>query len=118
MQGLIEWAIVASLTLIRHEMKEHWECIEAQKFTLNALMMKVEAFDHGGVDSVIVTRLKVDIVGMKKEMDVLISTNLLILFGTIKTYDVKSTDVPPNFKIPPDMTSNVAIEMVDSEFEV
>nr|ABI34396.1 polyprotein protein, putative [Solanum tuberosum] len=80
--------------------------------------MRFEACEQGRGDSATVTTLKADIIGMRKDVDELKSTDLSMLFSTVEIPDISSTDVPPSSEIPPATTTgDVAMVTVDAEFE-
>ncbi|XP_049391656.1 uncharacterized protein LOC125856140 [Solanum stenotomum] len=92
--------------------------IEAYIFALDALTVRFEACEQGRGDSATVTTLKADIIGMRKDVDELKSTDLSMLFSTVEIPNIPSTDVPPSSEIPPATTTgDVAMVTVDAEFE-
>uniref|UniRef100_M1DW56 Uncharacterized protein n=1 Tax=Solanum tuberosum TaxID=4113 RepID=M1DW56_SOLTU len=61
--ALIEQAIAATFSPIRAELREHMKSIEAHKFALDALTVRVEAYEQVRGYSDAVTALRADILG-------------------------------------------------------
>ncbi|XP_049363067.1 uncharacterized protein LOC125827777 [Solanum verrucosum] len=99
--GLIERAIAAALAQIRAELREDIESIEDHMFSWDSLTVRVEACKQGRVDSSVMTTLKVNCFGLKKDLDGLKSTDLSMLFGIVEIPDIPSTDVPASSEVPP-----------------
>ncbi|XP_049363667.1 uncharacterized protein LOC125828401 [Solanum verrucosum] len=117
--GLIQREIVAALTPIRAKLREHRERIDAHGPALDALTVRVEACEQGQGASKDVMALKDDIVGLRREVDELKSTDLSKLFGTVILPEVPSSDFPASSEIPPATTTGDATrDEADDETEV
>ncbi|XP_049391630.1 uncharacterized protein LOC125856102 [Solanum stenotomum] len=119
MPGLIEWVIVTTLASIWAEMREYKVHIEGHKFALDALVERVVKSEksHGATNAL--TVLKADIVGLRKDVDEMKSTNLSMFFGTVEIREMSSADVPGSSEIPSATTigDDTKADNVDTEYE-
>ncbi|KAK4716314.1 hypothetical protein R3W88_014652 [Solanum pinnatisectum] len=70
----------------------------------DALTARVEVCERArGADDA-VTALKADLVGLHKDVDELMSTDLSMLFGSVNIPDVLSSDIPACSEVPPATT--------------
>ncbi|KAK4737281.1 hypothetical protein R3W88_000978 [Solanum pinnatisectum] len=74
--------------------------IDAYGFALHFLIVRVEICEQGEGASMDVTTLKAHIIGMRRYVDELKSTNLSMLFGTVHLHELWSTYVPASSEIP------------------
>lgn len=100
-------------------MKAHMKLRETHKFDLYSLTMRVEASQHGKCDCYVEIAFKVDIVGLRKDVDELKSIALLMLVSTVEIPDAPSVDVQSSFEVPCTITTrDVSMEEVQSKSKV
>ncbi|XP_049406098.1 uncharacterized protein LOC125869684 [Solanum stenotomum] len=101
------------------QLREHGGLIDTHILELDTLTVRVEAYEQSQGDSEVVTALKADIVGLRKDMDQLKSIDLSMLFGTVEIPKVPSADLPVSFEIPLTTTiRDVDMDEAVVEFEV
>ncbi|KAK4709910.1 hypothetical protein R3W88_004423 [Solanum pinnatisectum] len=74
-------------------MREYGVQIEGHKLALDTLTVTMKECEKGQGATDVVTALKADIVGLRKDMDKLKSIDLSMLFSTVEILDVPSTDI-------------------------
>ncbi|WMV33192.1 hypothetical protein MTR67_026577 [Solanum verrucosum] len=113
--GLIERAITVALAPIRAELQENRELITQHGLALDALVVRVETCEQGGRQSDDVMTLRVDVVGLRRYVDELKSTNLSMFFGIVDLPEVLSSEMPAICKIPPASTTGDDVLVDDGD---
>ncbi|KAG5580524.1 hypothetical protein H5410_051151 [Solanum commersonii] len=75
--GMIERSIATALTPLRSEINRH-------KLSQDALTMRVRECEKGQEATNVVTALKADIIGLRRDVDQLKSTDFTSLFGMVE----------------------------------
>jgi len=107
---MIQRSIALALMPLRVELDSH-------KLAIDVITVRVDAYEQsqGVVD--VVTTLKDDLVGLRRDVDELRSTYLSMIFGTVDIPDFLSSDIPTCSDVPPAITTGDEVRADDTEGE-